>query len=69
MEASDVYQAKIPGKVDILALKTIASKGYGCMSCPMGGVKSQTGPAAYITVAGYEGIPSYEQFKNENIYL
>ena len=57
------------GKVDELALATLAKKGYGCMSCPSGGISTQTGPAAYIKVAGYAGIPSYEEFKNENIYL
>lgn len=59
----------IPGKLDELALATLANKGYGCMSCPAGGIGTQTGPAAYIKVAGYSGIPSYEEFKNENIYL
>jgi hypothetical protein len=62
-------EREAPSELDLLALTTLAHKGYGCMSCTMDKEDWQSGPVAYISVPGHLGIPTYEEFKNENIYL
>ena len=50
-------------------METIASKGYGCFSCPERLASSDFVPYAFIKAPGYPGVPSYEEFKSEGIYL